>query len=187
VLALVVGVAIVLWWPVYHRTCLTVAMQQAYSRQQWEPVAELASQAARADVLDPMAAADAARAYGLLPPGQSNLSAAYEWANEAIRRDGQAAAWQQLASVISWRLEPSRAIAHMEQAVKLDPQDLRLRLQYADMLAQTSQPAAALRELEAVETIDLGLLRDSSERLNFVERGQIRKLRQTIAGSDSRH
>ena len=176
--ALVVAVAAMLWWPVYQRTRLTVAMQRAYYRQQWDPLAKLAAQAARADELDPVAAADAARAYGLLPPGQANLRTAYDWAKEAIRRDGQAGAWQQLAGVTCWRLDPTQATAHMKRAVNLDPQDLRLRLQYADMLARSSQPAAAMQELDAAEAIDRGLLSDSTERLNVAEREYIRQLRQ---------
>ena len=67
------AVASVLWWPVYQRTRLTEEMQQACSQQPWQTLAELAAQAARADELDPQAAADAARAYGLLPPEQANL------------------------------------------------------------------------------------------------------------------
>ncbi len=175
--ALVVAVAAVLWWPVYQRTCLTEEMQQACSRQQWQTLAELADQAARADKLDPQAAADAARAYGLLPPEPANIRAAYDWAKEAIRRDPDAATWQQLAGMTCWRSDPADTIMHMNQAVTLDPQDLRLRLRYADMLAHRSQPAAALRELDAVEAIDRGLLPDSSERLRPAELEQVRQLR----------
>ena len=201
--AVVIVIAATLWWPVYQRTRLTVEMQQAYSQQQWEPLAELATQAARADELDPLAAADAARAYGLLlPPNQTtsishadqaNLRAAYDWAKEAIRRDNQSGPWQQLAAIACSRFDPPLAMPHMERAVRLDPQDLRLRLQYAEMLACSSQPdapAASLRELDAVEAIDRGLLPDSAQRLSPAERDQVRRLRQhagTAATTASSH
>lgn len=177
-LALVAAVGAVLWWPVYQRTQLTVKMQQARSHQQWLGLAELAAQAARADPLDPQAAADAARAYGLLPPDPTNLRAAYHWAKEAIRRDERSAQWQQLAAMTCWTFDPAGTNAYMDQAVKFDPQDLRLRLRYADFLAHSSRPAAALPQLDAIQAIDHGLLPDSTERLSPAEVEQVRQLRQ---------
>ena len=70
----------------------------------------------------------------------------------------------------------------MEQAVRSDPQDLRLRLQYADMLLRSShgkRPSGDLRSLMPVEAVDLGLLPDSTERLNPAESERVRQLRQS--------
>ena len=116
-----------------------------------------------------------------MPPEQANHQAAYDWAKEAVRRDPDAPAWQQLAGLACWKLDPASSIAHMDQAVRSNPQDLRLRLQYADMLLRSSQRDAAqraLRQLDAAEAVDRGLLPDSTERLNSAEREQVRQLRQ---------
>jgi tetratricopeptide (TPR) repeat protein len=176
---------VVLWQPVYQRTSLTADMEQARYDRRWDRLADLAGQAAQADPLDPISAADAAKAIGLRIPQEDRLQArqdldrAYDWAREAVRRDGQNAAWQLQAGTVAWHFDLVQALAHMERAVGLDPRDPRMRLQYARMLLDALRPADALRQLDAAEAIDRGLLSDSSERLTPVERDQVRSMRQS--------
>jgi predicted Zn-dependent protease len=183
-LAVVIVVIVILCQPVYERTSLTVEMQQAHFSRQWETVSQLATQAAQADTLDPLAAADAAKAWGLnLRQRPDSASHAYDWAKEAVRRDGQSASWWQLAAAVAMKLGRAKeSLSHMEQAVKLDPRDLRLRLGYARMLIAASRGADALQELDAVEKTDKGLLPDSTERLSDAERREIAQLRKLAGG-----
>lgn len=179
--ALVVAAAAVLWWPVYERTALTAQMEALHSPIATPRLAALAEAAAQADPLDPISAADAAEAL-CLPQAGRNVSAApaaaraYQWALEAIRRDPCNPSWQRQAGLICRPLDLPAATEHIRQAVRLDPQDLRLRILLADMLLEASQPAAALRELDAAEAIDHGLLSDSSQRMTPAERQHVRDL-----------
>ena len=59
----------------------------------------------------------------------------------------------------------------------MDPQNLRLRLQYAQLLLAARDRAAAMRNLDAALAIDHGLLPDSSERLSAGELRMIEELR----------
>ncbi len=163
-------------------------------RQDWAAAVGLGEKAAGADELDPQAAADAAKAYGLWwaqdamgdrlasprkhQAARDHLEKAYGWAGQAVGRDRQDASWEQLVSVIAWTAgKRDESIKRLDQAAKMDPQNLRLRLQYAQLLLAAHDRAAAMRELDAALAIDHGLLPDSSERLSAGELRMIEELR----------
>lgn len=175
----IVAVAFLLWWPVAVRTAATDAMERSLRADDLPAAVSAATRAAVADKLDPLAAADAARVHHALAAHQANRAAArqaYDWALEAIRRDQAAAGWQHLAAAISRSTNNGKAASHMGQAVQLDPQNLRMRLEFAQILLNDGRQQEAIIQLDAVLAIDAGLLSDSNERLRQAERDRVDSL-----------
>jgi len=189
-------------WPV---AILGVAVTIAAAWFVWRPVAvrtglsEMARTsesvkyrflASDADPLDADAAADVARAFYSGDPAEAagvfGTVSGYEYALEAIRRDPDNYAYHRLAAEIARQLAPrnlpdgptvSDAIGHMLRAVQLNPMDARLRIDYAEMLAEAGMPADALNQADAAEVIDLQLLSESVKKLNHEENRRLESLR----------
>jgi len=172
-----------LWRPVYRRTMLTRAAQRAYALGETARAASHLSQAVAADRLDGMAAADLAelhlRAIAALPPGAGEGSArqALAFAETAYARSPIARHAILLARAL-WRAEPSpsRALQMAETAVGLDPMNVRLRREYAEMLLVAGQPEAAAEQLRTIRRIDHARPADSDLRLTPAELAELRRL-----------
>jgi O-antigen ligase len=100
-----------------------------------------------------------------------------------------AASWQssqalRLLAQIEWELAGGRlsarreAAERMRQASRLDPMNMRLRIELAQMLVAMDLRAEASAELEAVLRIDAALLGRSVEKLTPDERELVTRLRQ---------
>jgi len=150
---------------------------------------ELAEQGAFVDPLDGRSAARAAK-FLAYSPGRSvppdRLISAYAWAAEAIRRHPARWAYQALAGRLAEELaqltgpaafDPKTALSHMAKAVELNPMDMRLRIDYAQMLLHYGRGRECLRQLAAAEYIDAELSVGSVMKLQAGERLRIRRIR----------
>ncbi|MBS3733354.1 MAG: O-antigen ligase family protein [Phycisphaerae bacterium] len=184
---LVAAVAL-LWLPVWRRVRHTEAAVQALASGRTAAAADHAVRAAKADSLDPVAAGDAARV--LLASGRCN--AAISWSEDTCGRDPKNAAHRQLAASITRRCAPriegdrahtllNEAANHMREAVRRNPRDARLRLEYADVLAAIGAWDACGEQLAAAERIDAVRRRmDSGFRLTPTDRTKLKALRKTL-------
>lgn len=191
----IVLAAITLFLPVAQRTQASLAMVEAMRRGDWNDAIARAQGAAQADGLDPLAAADAARVLAMAPAVQGsldNLRRADQWANQAIERDRANSDWQRLAGAIDAQIAnrsgnppalAQQAIAHLQKAAALNPQDLRLHMELADMLMNAGLREQAMRELDAAEAIDRSLLPDSTQQLSVSEHLHIQRLREKLAAA----
>ena len=85
-------------------------------------------------------------------------------------RDKARQAWKRAAELAPPQAIAQAALDQLAAAVKLNPQDLRLRIQYAQMLADAARPNECLQQLQAALEIDGQLMPESVERLNPDER-----------------
>jgi TPR repeat protein len=137
-----------------------------------------ARRAAECDRLDPIAAADVARL--LRNTGRkTDLEQAYRWAREAIQRDPRNSANHRLAADILWASGDNltEAVAHMDDAVKRDPQSLSMRIEFAEKLVSAGMGKRAGEQLRAAEKIHNALLPDSIFRLGADALGRLRALK----------
>jgi hypothetical protein len=182
----VVAVYVLLWRPVFAKTSWTEAMLAAD-----EPfrVAALGERAALSDPRDPAPAADTARAHLLWyrsEKGADLLDLAYQWSLKAIMRHKEGWGYHRQAGMIAAELgrcvpdDPGHlavALSHTNRAVKLNPNDARLRIDYAEMLLEARQYEKCLAELSTVETINAELFPESVRKLNVDERIRMEHMR----------
>ena len=174
--AAIVAVPLV-WWPIYHRSDLTDQMLHALRAHRDQDALSLASQACQADTLDPVPADDAARLFDMFARGQgralSTHEQALEFADQAIARDPQSAKYWMLRATIS--TDQASQLADMEHVIRLDPQNARRHMEYAQMLWSAKFPdlAGARAQLREVHRINDGLFADSNERLNPAEQANL--------------
>ncbi|MFW6133215.1 MAG: O-antigen ligase family protein, partial [Planctomycetota bacterium] len=183
-----VAAVVLLWLPVWRRAARTEAVAEALLAGQAAPAARHAVRAAEADPLDPVAAGDAARA--LLATG--HCATALDYADKACARDRQDASWYHLAASVARRCARrgdappdrnllARAADSMRQAVRRDPQDASLRLEYARLLADLARWDACAAQLEQAERIDAVRRRmDSGFRLTPAQREELQELRRRV-------
>jgi len=177
--AAIVAVPLV-WWPIYHRSDLTDQMLHALRARRVQYALSLASQACQADTLDPVTADDAARLFDMFARVQGNAQSthkqALELADQAIARDPQSAKYWMLRATIS--TDQASQLDDLEHVVRLDPQNARRRMDYAQMLWAARFPdlAAARAQLREVHRINDGLFADSNERLNPAEQARLKAM-----------
>ncbi len=154
-LAAAVAAGAVLARPVCTRSLLTLQAREPDSPL---PAAErfrLAEQAARSDPLDPLAAMDAAKlaleAAAADPARRAALvGRAVSWAREATRRDPLDFATHRLLSEVLFAAGDPAFLDALARAVELNPQDMRLRMDYAERLLNRGQKAQAADQLRRV-------------------------------------
>ncbi len=191
-LAAVVLVAAVLWRPVAARARATEMVARRLMVDDGDGALLWARRAMRADTLDAISAADAARLWlrlgGPTSPDRWQREQGYQWVCQAIRRHDQKAAYHRLAADILWGdpcRRPNRAdevvaaMDHMAAAVRRDPQDLRMRIGFARMLVAAGKAEKALVQLAAAEEINRRLLPSSAYRLREKERREVERLKAT--------
>ena len=169
----------ILWLPVYYKTTDMESAMENLRNNNMRSAAMNASYAACTDWLDPVAAADTAKIMEA-----ASMDGAW-WASEAMRRDPAGASWPLLAArIVRERKKSGPAEAHdydaiglMRIAARLDPQDARLRLEYAQVLYEAGMRSECLEQLSEAERLDAALFADSGFRLSEAERQQIRALR----------
>ncbi len=189
----VVAVAVVLaflWSPALLRTYFTEMMLGSLSRGRLSVAAVQAGTAAAIDERDAIAAADAARLSlaeaAADPRNEFLLITAYDWAKQAIERDPARWTYRSLAARIAMQFAEANvpegptyqsALAHMANAVELNPNDARLRLAYARMSTAAGRREQCLAQLRTAEAIEAQLFGESVEKFNPAERREIEKLR----------
>ncbi|MBN1943818.1 MAG: O-antigen ligase family protein [Phycisphaerae bacterium] len=154
----VAAVIVCLVAPVALRLAATREAAEALLAGDTGRAAQAAQRAAGCDPADALAAADAARFCTASRANRRQRDAAGEplalsWAREAIRRDDSAGSYR-LAARIAQELEPPKAGAFWRGAVRRDPADARLRLDWAAWLADHHQPVRAAEQIEAAEDIN---------------------------------
>ncbi len=177
--------------PVAVRQKHTEAMIHALERKNPADAVTSARAAACADLLDPVSASDTAKllaAIGSPAPGQgeSHLREAYIWAQQAIKRDSAQAVYRLHAANIAlevgsrekspWHVQ--RAMQHMAEAIERNPNDARLRRDYARMLLKISRYRECLEQLTAAEQLEAHLFPESTERFTLKEVREIEAMRQ---------
>ena len=182
----VLAVYVLLWRPVFAKTLWTEVMLAADEPSR---SAAMGERAALADPCDPAPAADTARAHLLWYRAERRmrlLGFAYQWSLEAISRHKEGWGYHRLAALVAAELaqhvSPGRsaalpALSHMNRAVKLNPNDARLRIDYAEMLLEARDYRKSLAELAAAENIDSELFLESVRKLNANERIRIEHMR----------
>ena len=180
-----------LWLPAEQRMVLTESAMRALARGDETLAALSAGRLGRADPWDGYAAADAGAV--VLATGQSEEG--YNLASQAVSRDPSYYGHARLAGEAAWRLaaeQPQQgrwtdeALDLMGRAVKLNPMDSHLRLQFARMLCQAGRGRQCLEQLTAAEGIDASLNAESMLRFSPVQQQEIAQLRaQAAAGAPS--
>jgi len=176
---------VLLLGPVLRRTVLQ-ERAIAPGRAGFDQRQRLLRLAASADRLDDIAADDLARFLLTAPPDAVRLSQAMRWAQEAIRRNPADYGHQELAARIAMRQrDPATAVEHMAWAVRLNPREARLRVDYAEMLLAAGRQEGCLQQLEAAEEINARLKAfdpGSLQLLRPMERARIEALRRGASG-----
>ena len=171
-----------LWRPVLERTAHLRAAQSAYCRGWLGATAAHMKLAAAADELDGRVAADLSGLYlsavqaDPQAAGEQMLAAALRFAREAYRRSPKAFHAILYARALWARGDPQEALELAEKAVSLDPMNIRLRWEYAEMLCQAKRFDAASRQLSEFHRIDQALPQDSDLRLTREELDRLEML-----------
>ncbi len=95
----------------------------------------------------------------------------------AGQADQAAAAWRRAAELAPSGDWVNEALTSMDQAVALNPQDPRLRLQAAVLYIQAGKAADGLNEIKAAEKINAALPADSLMRFDADEQKELHRLR----------
>jgi len=188
--AKVATVVILLWLPTWSQTRLWA--QVNHSLRAGDTDAALAATMAASKVRDdPLSYAEAARlradlAERMQPTDRLELlrSAMYladiaSWqmpANASIQSLAAHSAWV-CALTTGDNNEARAALGHAQRAVELDPQNMPLRLDYAEMLIGLGQRDQAIEQLRNVAKINASLPADSVYRLSKDQRDRIDRLR----------
>jgi O-antigen ligase len=189
--AALVAAAALLWVPVGRKTALTEKAADALARGRGDAAAALAADAARADPLDPVAAADAARVFRVLAAGASPrvaeplLADAARWAQAARKRNPRSPSVLRLAAAIEAERAAlaedgghvAAAAAFMGEAARLDSRDARLRVEYAGLLLSAGRREDCLRQLDEAERLNGALPEESTYRFSAAELERIAALR----------
>ncbi len=172
-----------LYRPVFGRTILSGAAQEAYARGMPDSAAWHLRQAADADPRDAFAPSDLARLYlNVLPtarPGQlhDTLKNAVEAAELAWGRSRTAMNALWLARALRrWPGGMDRAVEMVETAVGLDPMNVRLRREAAEMLLRAGRFGRALEQIREARRIDSLRPPDSDLRLTPAELERLSQL-----------
>jgi len=112
-------------------------------------------------------------------PGSFVLHArAGDAAWRAGQREKAAVAWRRAAELAPTGAKVQEALSLLAEAVDhLNPMDLRLRVDYAEILLDANRPAEALRQLELAEAIDSARMAESLERFTPAERQDVAMLK----------
>jgi tetratricopeptide (TPR) repeat protein len=95
-----------------------------------------------------------------IPPARSGDAS---W--RAGRIDDAWSAWRRADRVAPRNEHAQRALGAMEQAMKLNPRDMRLRIAFADMLCAAGRPREALGQIEAARGLDRALSPESIQHI----------------------
>jgi len=184
--ASVVAAGVLIWWPV---TVKTVQLERAgrYLREgRFAEATTAAWRAARADGLDPRPLTEQAGLAYLDRTNPVGWYVAYSLAEKASRLDPANYAYHRLAAAYAQEgartgqtaaLSDVDGLGHMLTAVRLNPMDARLRIQYAEMLAEAGKYDEAANQIDAAEIIDLQLFPESVRKLNTDERRRLEAVR----------
>jgi len=178
--------------PVWQRTVATGRMLGALYDRQPRQALVWAGRAADADPLDPVAAADAARLSMTVVPDSPAAATrrALTYADQAVARDPRHAKVYMLRAAVLG--DAPAALDDWQHAVDLDPQNARMRLEFATRLpwSDLADLSRALEQLRQADRADAGLFDDSNERLNPTDRARLDALfaaaRQAVAGAERR-
>jgi len=187
--------------PVWQRTAATGRMLEAWQDRDSRQTFAWAQRAAEADALDPVAAADGAKLFlgaalnmsdtpgpeGTLSPAADMMRRALRLADQAVARDPRHAKYH-LLRANALGDDPS-AVDDWQRAVDLDPQNGRMRVEFATWLswAEPADLARALEQLQQADRIDAVMVAaESNERFNESDRARLDALltaaRQATAG-----
>ena len=173
VLAGLIASGVWLHGPMLRRTVSVRAAQEAYSRGRTRAAIGHMRQAAGADELDDLAANSLARlsleAVRNAPPEQvvGHLREAARAARLAWERSPTASNALWLAhSLRHWPAREDEALDMVRTAVRLDPMNVRTRIDYAGMLLQAGDLQAVTEQTRRARQIDEGLPPDSDVRLS---------------------
>ncbi len=169
-----VAVAIIICIPIIGSWRASEKMARSLKRGDYSTAIEQSELAANRDRLDARLAADAAivldRASESTSPnrqGELRLRA-YRWALEAISRDRGHYAHHSRAARIARLIDgPTRekSLEHMDEAVRLNPMDARMRIEYAGMLREDARPTRCGQQVREALSIDAKLPANSVARL----------------------
>lgn len=182
-----------LWEPLRARAVLYDRVCSCIARRDAAGTLGAARELGLADPLDPISAADAARLFRVAmalaaDPDQAagHRDEAYRWAREAIARDGANPSYHRLAAGILWPdprrplprdVDTDAAINHAAAAVRRNPQRMRARIDFAQMLLSAGRAKEALAQLDAADEINRRLPADSLFLLGSAERRRVERLR----------
>jgi len=190
--AAAVAAGVVLWWPVYLKTARTADAAVQVAAGDAAAAVLSAEQAAEADRLDALAAADAARMHlaacprgkdvGLYPAVVAQrLRRAEWWAKEALRRDPSVSVLYQLAAGIAWMQAEPGELRHSWSApagkldeiagklhaeLRQDPENEVLMSRLAKVLARQGRCA------EAVAMCETAVNRDPTSAVLWAQLGE---------------
>ncbi len=197
VAALTAAIALLLW-PVWRRSRLTEQLTAALARGDLAAALAYEASAVGADPIDPLAPADAAKVLRLAATVAPTPRAAagyqtraLELAREAIQRDPENSGRFRSAAEIQHERALATGAAPVLRAdaaelalnaVTLDPQNARLRIQCARILLDAGRRVECLRQLAQAERVDAALEPQSTLRLGGRERGELAAMRARAEG-----
>jgi hypothetical protein len=185
----VVAVTVIFVSPVAQRLNHTRRAADALLRRDPSRAIREAERAAQCDPLDSYAAMNASRFCLVSGMHRRRQNAAgvllpMAWAQEAMRRNDDANAYR-LAAQAAWELRLPEADRYWEGAIRRDPADSRLRLDYAAWLVDHHRIFEAEAQLNEAETIDRRLRAFNPESVYLFsqnEQKRIADLRRRIDG-----
>jgi len=175
--------------PVVRRTLFSEQMVESLGVGDTAGAIRYARRAAESDKADALAARDAARlllATCADDPRRTAdaLAQARQWANEAIRRDPGAyrnhATLADVHAALATLGEPGavrRRAESLSRAVRLDPMNFRLRIDYAEAALDAGLADECLRQLDKAEHVESKLIKPSVEEFTPAERERISAIR----------
>jgi len=170
-----VAAAVVLWWPVCRRLGYSELSAAAFASGDTQAGVDWACRAGRADPLDAVSAADAARAIRRTSPRGdaqaflAHLERAMDWATLAVARDPANPAYRRLAGRIAWELAAPDSFAYarrmptsgLAEYIKLMRARLARRPKDALALADLAYALRAKGDTaEAIDTLRRAILAD---------------------------
>jgi hypothetical protein len=180
--AALVAIIALLWLPVARRSWATEMAVDGLIAGDGDAALAWAERAANCDTLDPIAAVDIASL--MHRSGRpEDLAAGYPWAKEAIRRNPLASSSHRLAADILWDSGSRGADwrKHMTDAIRRDPQSIRMRIRFAERLVTTEMGKLAGEQLRAAEATNAALADDSIFRLSEARLARVGALKARAA------
>ncbi len=184
----------IFWRPSYRKTRFQNTALEQFRKNTPIGALAFAHAAAILDKFDALTAADAAKVsianLPFVPKKQQLelLNGAAKCAEKAIERDLENYSHWKLAADIevfkSLNNKPStKALQLMARAIGLNPQNSRLRIDYAKMLLNSGENKKSLNELEQAIKIEQSLLPESFYRFSEKELAEIKELQRLAQSS----
>ncbi len=143
----------------------------------------------QADPLDGLSASEASKYLQALNPRQvapesiAALSSPFKWAREAVSRDPLNYNYHAMAGRLSGRQGQDKvSLSHFAETARLNPQNIRVRLDYAEMLYNFRLFDECIVQLDKAMEIDAAIPAGSVEHFNADELAEIKMLRQRSGG-----